>query len=630
MEKNLKKINLVAKNAQVSIFVIVAIVILAVVGFYFILKETGVSAIPKEIEPVYLYYLSCIEQDTSNGALLLGQQGGYIQPPEFSPGSEYMPFSSQLDFFGTGVPYWYYISGNGILKEQKPSLAKVESQLNEFLEEQINLCDFSEFEKKGFELSIGDVTAETTIRDSSIDVSVNQDLVISFGSSTWKGSLHKKTVNSNLGKFYEIAEKIYEKNKDEMFLENYGIDVLRLYAPVDGSEIGCSPKIWQADNVKDELMNALEANIPAVKIKGDYYKLNEKENEYFIQDIGEDVDFNVNFMYSKQWPLKLEIWPSEDGLLKAEPVGLQEGMGMLGFCYTPYHFVYDFAYPVLVQLYSGSEIFQFPVVVFIEKNNPREALDVEGLPDVVPELCEHKNTKLEVYTYNTNLEPVSANIKFKCFDTTCDIGKTSEKDGEQVLSALFPQCVNGFIVANSEGYKTGKYQISTIEENAVNIVLDKEYELELGVKKDNNEIKNDYAVITFTKESEVKTIAYPEQNKIKLTEGEYEIKAYIYGNSTIKLQGSSTQKCVDIPKSGILGFFGATKEKCFTLTIPEQVVSFAVSGGGKQNYYITEQELKDSKKIVINADGFGIPTKVEELQVNYNQIEVSRLDVRFE
>ena len=160
--------------------------------------------------------------------------------------------------------------------------------------------------------------------------------------------------------------------------------------------------------------------------------------------------------------------------------------------------------------------------------------------------------------------------------------------------------------------------------------IDKEYELELGVKKDNNEIKNDYAVITFTKESEVKTIAYPEQNKIKLTEGEYEIKAYIYGNSTIKLQGSSTQKCVDIPKSGILGFFGATKEKCFTLTIPEQVVSFAVSGGGKQNYYITEQELKDSKKIVINADGFGIPTKVEELQVNYNQIEVSRLDVRFE
>src|SRR3989338_10555856 len=146
-------------------------------------------------------------------------------------------------------------------------------------------------------------------------------------------------------------------------------------------------------------MNALEANIPAIKIKGDYYKLNEKENKYFIQDIGENVDFNVNFMYSKHWPLKLEIWPSEEGLLKAEPVGLQEGMGMLGFCYTPYHFVYDFAYPVLIQLYSGSEIFQFPVVVFIEKNQPRESLDAESVPNVVPELCQNKISEQTVNTY---------------------------------------------------------------------------------------------------------------------------------------------------------------------------------------------------------------------------------------
>ena len=39
----------------------------------------------------------------------------------------------------------------------------------------------------------------------------------------------------------------------------------------------------------------------------------------------------------------------------AEPVGNQEGMGMLGFCYVAYHFVYDLAYPVLVQVYYEDE-----------------------------------------------------------------------------------------------------------------------------------------------------------------------------------------------------------------------------------------------------------------------------------
>ena len=66
------------------------------------------------------------------------------------------------------------------------------------------------------------------------------------------------------------------------------------------------------------------------------------------------------------------------------------------------------------------------------------------------------------------------------------------------------------------------------------------------------------------------------------------------------------------------------------MEIPDQVVSFAVSGGGKQNYYIGESELQDSSKIIINAFSFGIPTKVEDLQLNYNNIETSGLDILFE
>ena len=49
--------------------------------------------------------------------------------------------------------------------------------------------------------------------------------------------------------------------------------------------------------------------------------LRSKENEYFVQDIGENIDVNVNFLYSNQWPMKLEVWPSEDGILRADPVG---------------------------------------------------------------------------------------------------------------------------------------------------------------------------------------------------------------------------------------------------------------------------------------------------------------------
>jgi len=273
------------------------------------------------------------------------------------------------------------------------------------------------------------------------------------------------------------------------------------------------------------------------------------------------------------------------------------------------------------------ELFQFPVAFVIDKNTPRQAPDVEGLPEVVPELCEHKLTEMKVYTYNTQLDPVPATIKHKCFDTSCYIGDTLIEGQDAVLTANFPQCVNGYIIAEAEGYKTAKLVQSTVTAGEAVIVLNKKYNLDLEVTKDGSSLNEEYAIVTFTGD-ETATVVYPEQKNIELTEGDYEVKVYVYANSTITLAGSSTEKCIEVAKSGIGGVFGATDEKCFTLEIPEQVVSFAVSGGGTQKYYVTESEL-ESDKLKIDATNFGKPTKVEELQENYNKIQTENLDMQF-
>jgi hypothetical protein len=615
-----------SEKAQVSVFIIIAIVIVAGVLVYFLISEGVIfqAGMPKEVEPVYSYYLDCIGEIAYEGSLIMGSQGGYIDVPEFEPGSEYMPFSSQLSFFGIGIPYWYYISGNGIVKGQMPSKKKMQEQLNDYVEERIGLCDFSGFADSGFEVAFENLEVKTTIRNKEILVEIEQDLEINFGETSFRRDSHSSKIDSYLGEFYNLAQKIYSHQEDSMFLENYGVDILRLNAPVDGSEIGCSPKIWQVDDIRTDLINALNINVPSIKVKGNYYDLAKEENKYFVQDIGVNVGMDVNFLYSQDWPMKLEVWPEEDGLLIADPVGLQEGMGMLGFCYVPYHFVYDFAYPVLIQMYSGDEMFQFPVVVNIDKNQARKAEYVEGLPDVVPELCENKLTEMRVETYDSDLNPVPASIRFKCFDTSCYIGEAEEG----VLVSDFPQCVNGFVVASAEGYKTKKYLISSVNGGEAVVVLDRKYKLDLEVQKAGTKLSGDYAVVNFVGDDGSVTVAYPEQEEIELTEGQYEIKVYIYSNASIRLEGSVTEKCVDVPRSGFLGAFGITEEKCFTTEIPDQIVSFAVSGGGTQNYYIAEPEL-ETGKLVINAEGFGIPSAVVQLQENYNNIEIKGLEVLF-
>ena len=64
--------------------------------------------------------------------------------------------------------------------------------------------------------------------------------------------------------------------------------------------------------------------------------------------------------------------------------------------------------------------------------------------------------------------------------------------------------------------------------------------------------------------------------------------------------------------------------------IPGQTVDSGVSGGGTQNYFISESELENSNKIVLEVANFGNPAKIEDLQINYNRIETSNLGVFFE
>ena len=620
--KNLLKTN----RAQVTIFIIIAIIIVLGIAVYFILRSPYRQEIPKNMQPVYDYYLSCIESNAQQGIALLGEQGGWINTDElgFIPGSQHMPFSSQLDFFGQAVPYWMYVSGNNLLKEQVPSKSKMEEQLADYIGKRADYCDFSDFAKQGFEVVVdNDGISDVSINDLNVDINLKNKIFIYFENESVEVQSYKISVESKLGKFYSLALNAYNFEKSQMFLEKYALDVLRLYAPVDGVELSCSPKTFVKSEIRSALADALEANIGVLKLKGSYYELAGKESNYFVSDIGESVDENVNFIYSSSWPARIEISPEDDPLV-ITPVGLQEGMGILGFCYIPYHLVYDVNFPVLIQFYDEKEIFQFPVSVIIDKNQAREALPTATGVSIEPEVCRYKNQDVSVRTYDSKLNPVEARIRFKCLTTACDIGETSMQGAEAVLNARFPQCVNGFILASAEGYAETKYQISTNEESSADIILNKIY----NIKLDLGNVEK--ALVVFDSPDYSKSILYPDMNSAELIEGYYNISVYAYKNSTLKIPSTTRRQCVNVPKSGVAGVFGIEEEKCFNIETPETEVSFAVVGGGKTADYFTESQLGDARELNINVPLFKTPQSLDDIQNNYAEVENAVLGVNFE
>jgi hypothetical protein len=229
-----------------------------------------------------------------------------------------------------------------------------------------------------------------------------------------------------------------------------------------------------------------------------------------------------------------------------------------------------------------------------------------------------------VNVHALDLSSVDAEISYECFGTKCTIGKT--QNGQ--LTANFPQCANGFVLAKAEGYALGKTLFSTTNPGTTDVFLDKLYELDVDLVLD-GAAYNGEAIVSFNSDTNSKTVVYPEQRTVELTEGQYEITTYIYRSSALVLSEISERKCVDVPRPGIGGLIGLTGEECFDIEIPSQSVESALAGGGKQNYFILESELEGAREVEISASSLPAPSTLEQLQDNYILFETRGLDIRF-
>ena len=600
------------KKGQVTIFIIIAIVLVAGLVFYFVAWDNlFAEEIPSTLQPAYNGFLVCLEEQTLFGANILAQQGGYIELPEFVPGSSYMPFSSQLDFAGVPVPYWYYVDYAGTSQEQVPSLKDMEGDFEDFLERQIQTCNFDIYYEDEFDILFEEANTEIEISGGEILVKVDMDLSIAKAGEDVVVKKHEIIVDSELGNLYEDARGIYELEQEDLFLEKYGVDTLRLYAPVDGVEFSCSPEIWSADQVFQDLRQAIEMNTFALGTPGNVV------DKYFEFN----SNYEVNFLNSQSWAYAIEVSPNEGNLLVAEPVGNTPGMGILGFCYVPYHYVYNVYYPVLVQVSSGEEIFQFPMAVVIEGNKEREAIPaIAGAYE--SEVCKYQDTQVNIRVYDDNLKAINADISYDCLGEKCGIGTSGNG------SLMFPQCVNGYLVAKADGYVDASVLLTTVNGGSMEVIMDKLYELDVELELDSRAY-NGEAMVSFISPEVTQTIFYPGQSTIELAAGDYDVQVQIYEETSLDLGATTQEQCVEVPRSGVFGIIGFTEEECYQIEIPEQTVTNVLAGGGKQNVYVLESSLATANAVVIDADSLPSPTSLNQVQDNYILFEEKEVSVRF-
>ena len=124
---------MVNKRGQITIFIVIALVIIGMAVLFFFIQENvmeriGENTIDSRADEVFLFVQDRLEQVSVDGIYAIGLQGGYYIPPDLS--IEY------------GIPYYYYENQNYM-----PSKLEIGEEISSYINTNLPFCinDFSTF-----------------------------------------------------------------------------------------------------------------------------------------------------------------------------------------------------------------------------------------------------------------------------------------------------------------------------------------------------------------------------------------------------------------------------------------------------------------------------------------------------
>ncbi len=186
------------KRGQLTIFIIAAILIVAGVVMFFVFRGDvdKLENIPEEVNPIYIYIVSCLEETSDFAFKEIYQQGGYYEVP-----SEIL-----FEYFTKDYPYYYINSENHI-----PKIEDVEREFGNYISDRIENClDFETFENQGYDIQTDEISASFNIKEGYVDVELDFPLIISKGDFSTEISEFKVRVDSNLKGILDLSGIILE------------------------------------------------------------------------------------------------------------------------------------------------------------------------------------------------------------------------------------------------------------------------------------------------------------------------------------------------------------------------------------------------------------------------------------
>ncbi|MDP2672261.1 MAG: hypothetical protein Q8O84_00415 [Nanoarchaeota archaeon] len=190
------------RKAQLTIFIIIAILIISVVVLFFLFKDNlkiGKPTNPETAE-IQNFVQECLDDSLEKVVFRVGENGGYYFPPKLSTPVLEIP---------------YYIKNN---KNLMPSKENIENEISKYVSRELIIClgDFALFANE-YEITKSKMNPpEVIIEPERVLIELNYPLTIIKGDSKSKLEDFSSEISVRLGIVYDaVAEFVAEDLKEE-------------------------------------------------------------------------------------------------------------------------------------------------------------------------------------------------------------------------------------------------------------------------------------------------------------------------------------------------------------------------------------------------------------------------------
>lgn len=235
------------KKAQVTIWVIVAVLLVVAVALFFLLRgKQGIEIFQPTMPEPQSYIEKCARDSTSEAINIMLPQAGYISP------SNYKLYENNKVAYLCYTNKYYY----SCINQQPMYIEFLEQEIKNYITGKLKDCFYNlkkEYQNRKYIVDDSAMTLEVELNPKQVEIFIEKKFEISRNEETRKFEKFKAKINSPLYDLAIIAQEITSQEAKFCYFEYLGFSLLYPSFEIEKNQVGSEEDVSNIYTIKDKV-----------------------------------------------------------------------------------------------------------------------------------------------------------------------------------------------------------------------------------------------------------------------------------------------------------------------------------------------------------------------------------------